>query len=206
MANNEKADNGKSADESKLAEELVQEKVKSDDTTLEERDPVSPVSSDTHPSVAEEDEELYAQTLRDAESDEDFDEDDLDEEDETAPFNEEGSTGKLMLEILPDRARRAELKLRDRLKGSVGVWLRDTQESFLFDWSQDEPRCSRDSLDSCTCKITMGEKELDRISKGVLNPQIALLSHRVIVEGNHSMAIYFFNLIVRPPRNGDRSY
>jgi putative sterol carrier protein len=44
----------------------------------------------------------------------------------------------------------------------------------------------------------MSEDHLKRIWQGELNPQIAMLSEKIRVEGRKAVAIYLFNLIAPP--------
>lgn len=42
--------------------------------------------------------------------------------------------------------------------------------------------------------ISINKGDFDLILSGKLNPQIAMLSHKIVVEGNMHIAMYFFNL------------
>lgn len=157
---------------------------------------------------------LYAQKLRDAEiADEELEgEEDEEEEEALVPENErQDFVSRLLLQQLPERARKAEDILRKRLSGAkVHVLLNpvegDSGESYVFDWSAEEASCIRGTASDANCTLRLSSQELERIARGVVNPQIALLSHRVKVEGDASFAMYFFNLVASPKRDsGSRS-
>jgi len=45
------------------------------------------------------------------------------------------------------------------------------------------------------CSIKISDENLMRIASGDLNPQLAMLSDKIQVDGKHSIAMYFFNLV-----------
>ena len=73
--------------------------------------------------------------------------------------------------------------------------IEDRKEKYLFDWSAEGIKSSRTEAAESDCKITLSEDNLLRIAWGDLNPQLAMLSDKVKVTGQLSLAIYVFNLI-----------
>ncbi len=101
----------------------------------------------------------------------------------------------LFLERLAARADRVEEKLREHLKGVVEICITNRDERYTCDWSGTEASVSKEKAEKVDCKISLDEKNLMRLSKGVLNPQIAMLSDKVDLEGDARLAIYFFNVL-----------
>ena len=105
------------------------------------------------------------------------------------------SAKELLLEIVPRRSEGAAEKLRLHLAGKIRLVLTDLRESYLLNWTSGNLQCSVSESEEADCSITLTERELLNIHHGDLNPQIAMLSHRVKVEGKIEHAIYVFNLI-----------
>ncbi|RMG39384.1 MAG: hypothetical protein D6719_13455 [Candidatus Dadabacteria bacterium] len=102
---------------------------------------------------------------------------------------------EIILEKLPERAMRSNERLRGQLRGSVGIHFTDEGKDYFFDWSGNEPHIEEGAPGNPDCKLTMSEMDFEQIADGKLNPQIAMLSDKIHVEGNSGLAIYFFNLI-----------
>jgi putative sterol carrier protein len=98
-------------------------------------------------------------------------------------------------EELSVRARKANPRLRSNLIGTLKVRIEDTREEFYFDWSADEFKQVTPIPETSDCKICLSGRNFMRIVRGELNPQIALLSDKIKLEGRPSLAIYFFNLL-----------
>ncbi len=102
---------------------------------------------------------------------------------------------------LIEQARYCSDKLKGLIAGKVLISLHDSGKNFLVDWTQDQIVSSQVSgkADLAThgaeCGIFLSEGDLKRIQRGDLNPQIAMLSDKIRVEGRKSSAIYLFNLI-----------
>ncbi|MBX7138995.1 MAG: SCP2 sterol-binding domain-containing protein [Oligoflexia bacterium] len=108
---------------------------------------------------------------------------------------------ELVMEELKERALRANERLRAQLNGSVGLTFSDTGKNYLFDWRQDKPAISEVEAAALSgsapdCTIRISQRDLERIARGGLNPQVAMLSDKIKVEGRAGLAIYFFNLVV----------
>ena len=106
------------------------------------------------------------------------------------------SVTELLNEHLCQSAMAANPRLRANLMGTVMLSLSDSGEKYLFDWSGDTPSVALTDKGAADCCITLRGSDLLRISNGDLNPQIAMLSDKISVQGRASLAIYFFNLIV----------
>lgn len=102
---------------------------------------------------------------------------------------------ELLLNELPARASYADAKLRGNLVGSIVVHLKDTDERFLFDWTTDQLRTGKAENGAGDCTIRLNSQNLMRIANGDLNPQVGMLSDKVMIEGRAGLAIYFFNLV-----------
>ncbi len=102
---------------------------------------------------------------------------------------------ELMTNELPARATYADAKLRSNLVGSIIVFLKDLDERYLFDWSTETLRTGKVESPTADCTIRLTSHVLLRIAQGDLNPQIAMLSDKISVQGKAGMAVYFFNLI-----------
>ncbi len=108
---------------------------------------------------------------------------------------------ELLVATLPARAACVDQKLRSNLVGSVLVHLRDSGEKFLFDWSTEDIKSEKvttvatEGEGAPDCTIHLSGTNLMKIASGDLNPQVAMLSDKVKVEGVVGLGIYFFNLI-----------
>ncbi len=104
------------------------------------------------------------------------------------------SARDLFGEEICNRARNAHQGLKSHLSGKILVSV-NGKESYLFDWSGDQPRCTQASGSDADCKIELSEDDLLKLCSGNLNPQIAMLSDKVNIAGRGDMAVYFFNLL-----------
>lgn len=102
-------------------------------------------------------------------------------------------------QLLP-RAKTSQAKLRSQLVGSILIEFSDSGERYLFDWSDDQPKLAQTKDGTAECKIILRSDDFMRIASGDLNPQIAMLSEKIRVEGKPGLAIYFFNLVA--PEDG----
>jgi putative sterol carrier protein len=106
------------------------------------------------------------------------------------------SARELITEEVVRRAQNANVKLRSQLVGSILVQVGYGQERYLFDWSTEELKVGQAGSDSAAdCTIQISEDNLLKIASGDLNPQIAMLSEKIKLQGRLSLAVYFFNLI-----------
>ena len=102
---------------------------------------------------------------------------------------------ELFEEAIPERAKFAGPNLRAQLKSKIRFSLKPSGTSYLVDCTEDVVKCVVDSETTAESKIALTEADLMRIVSGELNPQIAMLSHKVQIEGNPNLAMYVFNLI-----------
>lgn len=115
------------------------------------------------------------------------------------------SGAEFLTSEIPLRAQHSNPRLRANLVGSVLVRLTNTNQRFLFDWSSEQlstgmiaggaPEKQPD------CTINLSDGNLLRVVSGDLNPQIAMLSDKIQVEGRLSLAVYFFNLVAPRSQN-----
>ena len=105
---------------------------------------------------------------------------------------------EVFVDLLPSCANSAGSNLRDLLKTKISVEVRG-QATYLVDWSQDDMQVeeigeSTKTDDSCKTSIVLDESTLLGICHGQINPQVAMLSDKVLVRGNAEPAVYLFNL------------
>ncbi len=94
-----------------------------------------------------------------------------------------------------DRAQRSE-RLRTHLPSPVKVRIFDKNLSFCLDWTQPELRISENTTEQVACTVSLRERDFQSLVEGRLNPQVAMLSDKIKVEGQTSLAIYIFNLLI----------
>lgn len=110
--------------------------------------------------------------------------------------NRPATVDDIILGDLVANASRSGAKLKELLGGTILIKLVDSGKRFLIDWTGTELKAQSVGKDSVAeCTILVSEDHLKRISYGDLNPQIAMLSEKIRVEGRKSVAMYFFNLI-----------
>lgn len=102
---------------------------------------------------------------------------------------------ELFLEAIPERSRFASANLKSHLSGKIEFEIKPSGVRYTVDWSGEELKSSEGSVDEAACTIKISEADLMRIVSGDLNPQVAMLSHRVFISGNPDHAVYAFNLI-----------
>lgn len=175
----------------------------------QEKEPKDPVVSETE---APEDDETWTNQPRgaaQARADEEPADTSEEEEDEAPPAQRKPikTARDILYEEVAYRAKRAQLRLRSQLSGSIAVEIRGSQDKFLFDWRTEEPtvgdlksspkvRTAEDTDPAMVdCSIKISESHLFQVRSGELNPQLAMLSDKIQVQGRVGLAIYFFNLI-----------
>lgn len=126
------------------------------------------------------------------------------EESERAPARRNRSRNfrsarEFMLEELKLRCEEAGPKLKECLNGTVCLRIRDKEESFFLDWGVQGVKVDEVSDSRGDCVIELAEVSFLKILAGELNPQIAMLSDKVFVQGRLGLAIYFFNLVAPQP-------
>ena len=107
----------------------------------------------------------------------------------------------ILVRDLVANASRGSARLKELLAGTILVRLSDSGKRYLIDWSQPELKANSVGKEATAdCTISLTEDHLRKIAQGDLNPQIAMLSDKVRVEGKKGAAMYLFNLIA--PRSG----
>jgi hypothetical protein len=93
--------------------------------------------------------------------------------------------------------------LHHHLKGVVELSISNPFQKIYFDWRENELKIYQSipatlSSDSIDCTIEISLADLKLISDGTLNPQVAMLSERIIVKGStpgySEFSVFFFNL------------
>jgi putative sterol carrier protein len=88
-------------------------------------------------------------------------------------------------------------KLRTHLAGTILITLKDSGKKLSFDGRTGK----FGAADTSDCQISTTSRYLEEISTGDLNPQIAMLTEKIGVSGDVSLAVYFFNLICPDSNN-----
>ncbi len=102
---------------------------------------------------------------------------------------------EVLLDELEQRYVRANERLKAQLTGTVLIDLRG-KKRFMFTPTSSRPVIKEAEASSKgECSITLSEIELLRVANGELNPQVAMLSDKIHVEGKLNLAVYFFNLV-----------
>jgi len=101
----------------------------------------------------------------------------------------------MLLQEVSRRSLEATPLLQAQLTGVFAVRLSDTGKTYTFDWSGEKLMVSQIANPLCECTIVVSQQNLLRIAAGEMNPQLAMLSDKVRVEGKAPFAVYFFNLI-----------
>ena len=128
-------------------------------------------------------------------------EDDVEEPEETPPprnLPPFKNPHELLSMTIPARAAIADMRLRSNLTGTTEVVLNENSERYVYDWSSEPLKFRQESgpkSGSVDCSIHLNGSALMRIASGDLNPQVAMLSDKIRVEGKAGFAIYFFNLV-----------
>lgn len=102
----------------------------------------------------------------------------------------------LFEDVAARRGREGDSKLRSQLSGPIRFSILDRKQDFLIDWTGKDLSIQKDSKAPADCSIALSSDDLLSIARGRLNPQIAMLSHKVKVEGKMELAVYVFNLFV----------
>lgn len=108
---------------------------------------------------------------------------------------------ELFLDAIPERAKFASPNLKMHLTGKVRFIMKPTGAPYTIDWSGAELRSVEGAEGEAACTIDLSEADLMKIVAGDLNPQVAMLSHKVRIEGSAEHASYVFNLIAPTHNN-----
>jgi hypothetical protein len=125
------------------------------------------------------------------------------------------SARDLFLEEVGGRSDRVEPTLKSQLLGTVVVEVTGNKGRYLIDGRgdsitvsefQETPQLRKSEQDPPTaidCVVRLSEPHLFQVRSGELNPQLAMLSEKIRVEGRIGLAVYLFNLIA--PRDRSRA-
>lgn len=95
--------------------------------------------------------------------------------------------GREVIRLIKRRFQGASERLTSKLQGTVLLEVPDgnLKEQVIISPQADAPQVT----------IRLSMQALLRIAAGDLNPQMALVSDKVTVTGDHGLAMYFFNLV-----------
>lgn len=102
---------------------------------------------------------------------------------------------EVLTQFVPNRSERADEKLRSHLIGKIAIKIDGTSDEYLFELIKGRAQVQEGSGNTSDCTIRISEQNLMRVVAGELNPQIAMLSGKIKVDGKAELAIYFFNLV-----------
>jgi hypothetical protein len=142
-------------------------------------------------------------------------EDDEDDESESVPAPRKAieNARDVVCDELPDRAARAALRLKPFLTGTFVFDFTNTGSKFLFDWRGDVPATkplSKETVVTCDeaqgfvstekavnvdTVISISEAHLMAVRSGSLNPQVAMLTDKIRINGKAGPAVYIFNVV-----------
>ena len=125
-----------------------------------------------------------------------------DEEEEVEEETEEYKTpiDRLFFRTLQRNAAKRESKLRKHLASPIEFRIKEPLAVYSLDWSKEELVVSAEHSEKASCSVELSQKDLFEIVEGQLNPQVAMLSEKIGIKGDMSMAMYAFNLFVRRGR------
>jgi SCP-2 sterol transfer family len=132
-----------------------------------------------------------------------------------APKKAIKSARDLFIEEVGARSDRVEPTLKAQLLGTIVVEVSGNKGRYLIDGRgdtlkvsefQETPQLRKSEQDPPTtidCVVRLSEPHLFQVRSGELNPQLAMLSEKIRVEGRIGLAVYLFNLIA--PRDRSRA-
>lgn len=181
------------AEESGQVEEQQDQPVPQMSTDLDQDEP-RPVGP------ARDDEEIVSNVASQPPVDESMEGDDEVEEAEEAPRKHTlkirpRTAQELFLDAIPERARFAGQNLKSHLTGRIRFVMKPSGAPYTIDWSGSDLKAVEGAEGDAACTIDISEADLMRIVAGELNPQVAMLSHKVRIQGSAEHASYVFNLI-----------
>lgn len=100
----------------------------------------------------------------------------------------------------PELASRMGSNLKALVAGKVLIELTDQSEGITLDCVTGESAVvTKKELGSTSfdCKLVVSTRHIADVLFGSLNSQVAMLSEKIRVEGQHSLAVYFFNIFDR---------
>lgn len=106
-----------------------------------------------------------------------------------------------MLKLFKERTATIDAEKRERLlsvlSGKIQFYVKGSKERFYLEFQNNEISFGSGIDKDPDCTVTITESDIEGIAEDSLNPQIAMISDKVTVEGKTSLAIYAFNLITR---------
>lgn len=118
---------------------------------------------------------------------------------EAGPKKRYQNSKELLLNVVNERLNSLRPSLSQHFTGKLVVSL-SLRENYQIDWSQPKFEIKVADSPQGDTVIEISDVDLMKVASGVLNPQIAMLSHKIYVKGNTEPAVYFFNLVA-PQQN-----
>ena len=106
-----------------------------------------------------------------------------------------GPIQKLFEERAADMADDKRVRLMGVLSDSVQFYVKGTKERFFLKFDNGEFTCEEGIEKKPGSTITISEADIEAIADDRLNPQIAMISDKVKIEGKTALALYVFNII-----------
>ena len=106
------------------------------------------------------------------------------------------STVEGIAQELKLRLEEARPQLTSKLTGAIALVF-DRKGSILFTQSSGSftGEVLKKAPEKVDCKISLSHNSFTLIATGKLNPQLAMMSDKIAIEGDAERAVYFFNLL-----------
>jgi putative sterol carrier protein len=101
---------------------------------------------------------------------------------------------QIFLAVVP-RSAEYNQRLRVNLPAPILFRIKDGTQVFTIDWTLEKINVTKEIHPNPACTISIKKDHLLSIAKGDLNPQVAMLSDKIEIEGQIGLAVYVFNLI-----------
>lgn len=118
------------------------------------------------------------------------------ESEEFVPGRRFSGIDRLLMVDIPSRVEGAEEKLKATLRGTIALELYDVGKELRYDFVGGGAKVEEGRDLKADCRIRISKGHLEKVASGKLNPQIAMLSDKILVSGRAELAVYFFNLVV----------
>jgi len=97
-------------------------------------------------------------------------------------------------------------RLQKLIPGKIYISFSDLKQSYSFQWIEGKEKVENSlpfivpDVAPADCRLVLNDRTFMAVYEGNLNPQVAMLTNKIAVEGNSSLAVYFFNLVAPRPR------
>ena len=114
------------------------------------------------------------------------------EEVEEVVVEEPSSIEDYVLNSIPNKYKRNRTAKKE-LTGDILLKITDIKESYFLEFTSQGLKVEKKEAEA-KCTISFDEGIFNQLIKRTINPQIALLTKKIKIEGNVSNGMYFFNL------------